>query len=166
VNIRDPLEHIKQIQEGLSVILTDINGVAQSPAKVISVKRAYRYWPDSAHAISAGDTPCFVNVWSLPLLSFYPSMAKGDFIVNMKLLCYDSDSDVAADIASAFIPEIANAFATNLKLGELQRVWVKRLRGGEPTLVSFGEPATGGLSFIGLDLFLDLGIAEAQTMEP
>jgi hypothetical protein len=166
MNIRDALERIKGIQEGLSVTLTDLNGVAKSPPLTIAVKRAYRFWPDSAVAIDPKDTPCWINNWNAPDTNFLSVMNKGTFTIQMGLLCYDEDSDSAADIASAFYPAVVQAFSENIKLGGAEGISVLKLRGAEPTLADFGQPSTGGANFIGLHLFLDIQMHKSQAMSP
>lgn len=166
MNIRDALNRIVGIQEGLSVTLTDLNGVMKDPPLVVAVKRAYRYWPDSAHAIDPKDTPCWINNWDAPETLFGSVMNRGVFTVQMGLLCYDEDGDSAADLASAFYPEVVQAFSENIKLGGAEGISVLRLRGASPTLADFGQPATGGNSFIGLHLFLDLQMHKSQAMSP
>lgn len=164
MNIRDALERIRGIQAAMSVTLTDLNGVTLNPPKVIAVKRAYRYWPDAAKAIDPKDTPCWINNWDAPETNFLSVMNKGTFTVQMGLLCYDEDSDSAADIASAFYPAVVQAFSENIKLGDAVGISVLKLRGANPTLADFGQPSTGGGSFIGLHLFLDIQMHKAQAM--
>jgi hypothetical protein len=151
VNILDVLERVRTIQAGLEIT---------SPIAT-KIKRAYLTSPPSSKLV--GDTPCFVNEWTMREVSFKSGLVLGDLEVHMQLLVYDADTDRAAAIATAFYPQIVTAFATNMKLGEGVPYWVKRLRSEDRTLSAM---EIGSKGFVGLDLFLDVGISRGQVMEP
>lgn len=153
MNIRDAMTRINEIQAGLSIT---------SPRTVL-VKRVFPYFPDANKQISDSDCPCFINQWTAPQILFNSNLLRGDFTIHMQLLAKGSMPSLsdAADIATAFYPEIVTAFATNLKLGGMTSATVVGLRGAEPTLALLQY---GRQPFVGLDLFLDLRLSRGQAM--
>lgn len=153
VNLADVASRINSIQVDLAI----------SSPETVTIKRVYPYFPKSSEAIPTADTPCFINTWTMPGVNFGPALQLGSFTWHMNLLIDHPDTNRAAAIATAFLPQIVTAFGANLKLGGSGPVWVKTLRGADPTLARL---EFGGKPYIGLDLYLDLGISSAQVLEP
>lgn len=162
--IDEAMIRIRGIQKGLSIThiveFDDEDAPVQKPF-VASIKRAYPYFPSSSRTIS--DTPCFINQWTAPLVSYRSAVAIGDFTAHMQLLVKDADTDRAALIASAFYPKLVDGFAAAVKLGAWGPATVLSLRGADPTLTLLEFAGEG---FVGLDLFLDIHLNTAMTMEP
>lgn len=156
MDIREALSQIYAIQAGLAIT----EPVARS------VEKVWHYRPPGRAVIT--DTPCFLNVWSAPEVEFRSSLMMASFEVNMQLVVYDADTDQAADIASAFYPEIVDAFSENVKLG-LSGWLVRRLRGdgargSGSTLTVFEEYSeSGGKTYVGLDLTLEVVKVKGAT---
>jgi hypothetical protein len=156
-DMRSVMRDINTIQLGLT-----ITPLTEAP-DVSGVNRVYKYWPSSAHSISAADTPCFINEWTTPRISFLPSMMRTEAIVHMQLLYFNGDNDVAADVVTAFLPKIAEAFAGNIKLKADVAVNIGALRGRNPTLALL---SFAGMDFVGLDFDLDLHFTDEQVNSP
>ncbi len=146
MNIRAALDRLVVIQAGLSI--TD-------PTEV-SIGTAYKYVPRQDTTLP--DTPSWMNDWTLIREERHIDMRIQFYTVHMQLFVRDADQDQAADIASAFMEKAVEALDADVTLaGAVTR---QSLRGGEPTLVSLER---AGLSYIGLDLFLDLEMKEAKS---
>ena len=146
MNIRAALDRLVVIQAGLSI--TD-------PTEV-SIGTAYKYVPRQDTTLP--DTPSWMNDWTLIREERHIDMRIQFYTVHMQLFVRDADQDQAADIASAFMEKTVEALDADVTLaGAVTR---QSLRGGEPTLVSLER---AGLSYIGLDLFLDLEMKEAKS---
>ena len=146
MNIRTALDRLVVIQAGLSI--TD-------PIEA-SVGAAYKYVPRQDTTLPA--TPSWMNDWTLIREERHIDMRIQFYTVHMQLFVRDADQDQAADIASAFMEKAVEALDADVTLaGAVTR---QSLRGGEPTLVSLER---AGLSYIGLDLFLDLEMKEAKS---
>lgn len=155
---------IRGIQKGLAIthiVEFDDEDAPVQKAFPLSIKRAYPYFPKSSMTIT--DTPCFINQWVAPEVSYRSGVVIGNFSMHMRLLVKDADTDRAATIASAFYTKIVEAFGANVKLGAWGPATVLALRGLDPTLTPF---EFAGEIFIGLDLLLDLHLNTAMTMEP
>ena len=146
MNIRAALGRLVAIQGGLSI--TD--------PIAVSVGTAYKYVPRQSTTLPA--TPSWMNDWTLIREERHIDMRIQFYTVHMQLFVRDADQDQAADVASAFMEKTVEALDADVTLnGTVTR---QSLRGGEPTLVSLER---GGLSYIGLDLFLDLEMKEAKS---
>ncbi|MCY4107885.1 MAG: hypothetical protein OXG11_02535 [Chloroflexi bacterium] len=146
MNIRAALGRLVAIQGGLSI--TD--------PIAVSVGAAYKYVPRQSTTLPA--TPSWMNDWTLIREERHIDMRIQFYTVHMQLFVRDADQDQAADVASAFMEKTVEALDADVTLnGTVTR---QSLRGGEPTLVSLER---GGLSYIGLDLFLDLEMKEAKS---
>ena len=146
MNIRAALDRLVAIQGGLSI--TDPTAT--------SISTAYKYVPRQDTTLPG--TPCWMNDWTLIREERHIDMRIQFYTVHMQLFVRDADQDQAADIASAFMEKTVEALDADVTLaGAVTR---QSLRGGEPTLVSLER---GGLSYIGLDLFLDLEMKEAKA---
>ena len=143
MNIRSAITRLRAIQVGLSI--TD-------PSEA-SVLRAYPYYPSRDSALP--DCPCWINTWTLTREDRAISLREQFYTIHMQLFVDDADLDVSADLASAFMAEIVDALDADVTLNET--VTDSALRGGDPTLALF---EWGALSYIGLDLFLDLKMSE------
>ena len=153
MNIRAALDRLVVIQAGLSI--TD-------PTEV-SIGTAYKYVPRQDTTLP--DTPSWMNDWTLIREERHIDMRIQFYTVHMQLFVRDADQDQAADIASAFMEKAVEALDADVTLaGAVTR---QSLRGGEPTLVSLklssGPANAAFLSYIGLDLFLDLEMKEAKS---
>jgi hypothetical protein len=79
-------------------------------------------------------------------------------------LVYDADSDRAADIASAFMEKIVDAFDAHERLGGNTVAFRTKLRGsGGGTRPTLFTVTWAGNTFVGLDLFLDVELTEGKT---
>ena len=146
MNIRAALDRLVAIQGGLSI--TDPTAT--------SISTAYKYVPRQDTTLPG--TPCWMNDWTLIREERHIDMRIQFYTVHMQLFVRDADQDQAADIASAFMEKTVEALDADVTLaGAVTR---QSLRGGEPTLVSLER---AGLSYIGLDLFLDLEMKEAKS---
>jgi hypothetical protein len=79
-------------------------------------------------------------------------------MVEMQFFARQIDLPNAAEVATAFMPKIMDAFDADVTLGGT--VTDSALRGGTPTLARLER---GDLFYLGLDLFLDLTMKEAKV---
>lgn len=120
----------------------------------VGVKKVWPYVPPMSQIIT--DTPCVVHSWTLPQLQIGSAIMRETFEVNVRLLVHDADAPRAAEIATAFWPQIRTMLSHNVKLG-LTGWSLGPVTGGSPTLTTFSEnPEGGGRTLIGLDLTLTL----------
>lgn len=161
--IDEAVARIAEIQKSLSIstIYEVKNDVRVATPFAKSIKRAFPYFPKSSIAVT--DTPCFMNQWTAPQMTFGSAIMLGEFSVHMLLFCHDADTDRAAAIASAFYPKILQAFSTDIKLGGWSPATVRSIRGADPTLATNDF---AGQSFVGLDLYLDLYLNKSALNEP
>jgi hypothetical protein len=147
------MQAIVAIQESLSI--TD-------PVKA-QIKRAYPYVPD--FGVGAPATPMMMNEWSFDREDrTNQGLRQQYYTVHMQLLVYDAKTDRAADIATAFMEPIVDAFdAADVLHGAA--FWTKlRGRAGAGGSVPTLFPVTwAGKKHMGLDLFLDLTLTEGKT---
>lgn len=158
MDIREALTKLYAVEQGLSI--SDPVGK--------TIQKVWPYRPTNLTTIV--ETPCFTNMWSAPSLEFKSALLTGEFTVNAHLLVYEAHPSDAADIASAFWVKCVEALAANVKLG-LSGWTVRRLRGGNPTLRTFGgesdvEGGPPGKVFVGLDLFIDLFATKSANLAP
>ena len=146
-DIRTVMTNLVSLQEGLSITAP----VSQS------IKRAYKYMPPMSSALP--DTPCFMNSWTLMEQELDVSLRILTYSVHMQLAVEDSDQDQAADIASSFMNSLITAHNADVTLdGSCTQTF---LRGGDPTLAVL---QWAGVSYIGLDLLLDVEIKDGVTI--
>lgn len=130
-----------------------------SPA-VVPVRKVWTWPPPMSRSIPGHDTPCFLNEWTLDREDRTTNgLRQQYYTVHMQLLVDgESDFDSAAEVASAFMAAIVDAFdATETINGSA--FWSK-LRGGNPTLAPMQR---NGLMYAGLDLYLDVTLTEGKT---
>lgn len=150
MNIRDALVRVAAIQAGLSI--TD----PVTDPTPYEIKRAYTTFPDRDSALP--DCPCWINSWTLVREDRNPGMREAFYQIRMQLFIDDTDLDVGADIATAFMEKIMDALDADTSLGGTSTGTT--LRGGDPTL---GLLEWAGQGYPGLDLFLDLKMTESKS---
>jgi hypothetical protein len=146
-DIRTVMTNVVSLQEGLSIT---------SPVSA-SIKRAYKYMPPMSSALP--DCPCFINSWTLAEQELDLGLRILFYTINMQLAVDDSDQDQAADIASSFMNAFITAHNADVQLGGSCNITT--LRGSDPTLAVL---QWAGVSYIGLDLLLDVEIKDAVTI--
>lgn len=121
-----------------------------------SIKRVHTLPPNRGQALA--DTPCWINSWQLSRIESGLGGAAGPrheyYAVHAQLFVSDADINRAASIATAFLPKFIEALNADYTLGDA--VLTAELRGGDPTLALL---EWGGQSYAGLDLFVDLDLA-------
>ena len=151
MDIRSALDAIVYLQGQLRITDPD----------AIDIVRVFKYFPDQ-NTVLKGQTPAWMNEWTLVSEERHSSMRIQSYQVHMQFLGYDAQSSVAADIATAFMAELVDALDADVALkgeGTAPTVTQSSLRGGQPTLALLNR---GRLSYIGLDLFLDLEMKEGK----
>lgn len=146
MDIRAALTNLVALQAGLAI--TD--------PVAASIKKAWNYMIPQGGI--APDTPCWMNTWRMERMERGSAVRRQFYTINMQLLVRDADQERAADIATAFHVALVTALDGNLTLGGT--VKVHTLRGGDPTLFTMDR---AGLSFIGLDEYLDVELWDAAT---
>lgn len=148
MGIRSALDAIVVIQGNLSI---------SSPLSRV-IKKAWKLGPPAS--VKLPDWPAFVNSWTL--LAQEPNFQSRflRYRINMQLLVapITVDSDLHADIATAFWEQMLTDFGQDVELGGA--VTLSNLRGGEPTLAQLDRPAAGE-SFVGINAILDIEVLEA-----
>ena len=144
MDIRSAMDRIVTLQGGL-VITVPGEGI-----DTLAVAQAHKYFPDRAEVI---ESPGWINEWSLVEEERGASgTRRHTYIVHSQLFVQDADLDQAADIASEFFDQYMTALDADVTLNGACTIQV--LRGGQPTLVTLQW--AGDLTYIGLDLFLDV----------
>ena len=117
------------------------------------IKRVYKYVPSLSRAI--GDYPCFFLTYELTQVKFLSAFLEQDYTIHLQLFVgkVEPEQDVAADVASAFLDALITKLSQSQRLGNTVSV-IRGLRGAAPdTLTGL---TWAGVSFVGLDLFLDV----------
>ena len=122
----------------------------------MDLEAAYKYVPPAKVQIPAN--PFFQNSWTLVSEDRNVSQRVQQYMVQMQLLVKDADMDRAADIATAFHVQAVDKFDAKVDLNGTCSS--QTLRGGNPTLVVITR---SNLSYVGLDLFLDVRMVEGKT---
>jgi len=144
--ISDAMEQIYRIEAAL---------VSSAPYSA-AVKRVYPFFPSQTQVIKAVDCPCFLNTYSPTNVDFRSSLLMTGYTIHPRLFVYDGNRDKAAAIAASFVEPIIDSFAANIKFG-LQRWTLLGLRFNEEQPREWAsESEAAGLTFIGLDFFLDV----------
>lgn len=146
MDIRNALDRVIAVQGAMSI---------SSPASIAAL-RAYKYVPARDSALP--DTPCWFNSWSFVREERLIQLRRSFYSVRMQLAVHDADLDRAADIATAFHVAAVADFSADVTLNG--QVTNTEFRGGSPTLVRLDW---AGMTYVGLDLFLDLVMEEAVT---
>jgi len=146
-DIRTAMTNLVTLQESLSIT---------APISS-SVLRAYKFMPPMASALP--DCPCWINAFSLTTQELDIGLRILFYTIRMQLAIDDSDQDRAADIAASYLNAFITAQNADIQLGGA--VTQSTLRGGDPTLAVL---TWAGVSYIGLDLLLDVEIKDAVTI--
>lgn len=122
-----------------------------------------KVWPDyPPQSVSVSDSPTVMNEWIFDREDRTTNGLREQYYTDhMQLFVYNSDSDVAAAMARAFMAALVDKFDTSETL-EGTCSWTKlRGKGGNSPLIF---PVTwAGFTFVGLDLFLDIRLTEAKS---
>lgn len=146
MDILSAMLKVRSIQESITVANPSQSG------NDIKVLKAWLTRPPQKVVLT--DFPCFINSWTFNGETRQSILREQSYSVHMQLLINDADWDRAALIATAFMPAIVKAFDTNVTLDTT--VVRTTLRGGNPTLGA----VTLDKTYIGLDLYLDLSMAD------
>lgn len=142
--IRDAMDSIYHLEGTLAVT---------SP-RAARVQKVWSYSPPADKVVTS--TPCITNAHSPQAVSYLSVLSRVTYTVNINLLVKDTDSDRAADLASAFIQPVIDTFGANIKLGISEwTVLGLRFNGFQP-LYFADYSAAAGVAVLGLDFFLDL----------
>lgn len=149
MNIRSVLDRIKTVEEGLSI--TD--------PETLAIARVYKYFP---HQDAELEGPCFMHSFTLVTERRFNQQREQLYVVRSQFWSGNADKDRAADVAAAFLGKWIDAFDNDVRLDGACSS--QTVRGGDPTLAHLEY---GGLSSIGLDLFMDVVLGpEAATLGP
>lgn len=151
MDILTALLRIRQIQESISVADPTQQG------ETLKIVKAWLTRPPANVVLT--EFPCFINTWNLGSETRRSGLRQQEYTVNMQLVIKNSDWDVSALMATAFMPAIVDAFDANVTLGA--RVVRTALRGGRPTLAKIVLDQV----YVGLDLYLDLYMGEGHEFE-
>ena len=125
---------------------------------VKSVVDAYKYVPPQTHNLV--EVPVWMNSWQINDVSWMPGNQRmTSYSVNMKLAAGSAtvEQDRAADIATAFWEALLKALRDDVNLGGT--IDQHKIRSQGPTLAIL---EFGGRAYIGLDVWLDLEVIEAN----
>lgn len=147
MDIRTALASLVAIQESLHI---------DDPAPGFDIVKAWRYVPPQNAAL---ETPCWLNRWEMIDIQRVSSMRIQRYTIEMQLFVDDADQDVAADAATAFHGALIDALDGSIMFGGAIKL-LGSMRGGIVLL------ERGGLSHIGLDLFLDIMFEEGRIFAP
>lgn len=148
MDIRTAMNALQSIQLGLAI----------TEPFPLAVKEAYKFVPKANQVISP---PAWVNNWTLNRVDGPGGQYRKQYYtvaMNLYAMPAAPDADIATDVASAFHAAFVDAL--DLKVNLSGTVSVATLRGADPTL---GILERGGVSYIGLSLFLDLLMGEPRT---
>ena len=145
MDIRTALTNLIAIQAAVTITVPGAHTVAV----------AYKYFPPQDVAVAE---IFFQNDWALVTEERLNGMHRQHYIVHSQLFVTESDMDQAADIATAMMADYVDRLDADITLGGA--VTNSELRGGSPTM---GTLRRGSLEYMGLDLFLDLILAEGKT---
>lgn len=151
MDIRSVITAVAALQAAISI---------SSPA-ALTVAKVWPYFPPQSIAIA--DSPVFLNEWVFNREDRTTNGLRQQYYTNhMQLFVYDADSDSAADIATAFMDAIVTAFDAHETLsGTAFRSKLRGSGGGNRPAIF---PAIwDGVTFIGLDLYLDIELTEGKT---
>jgi hypothetical protein len=150
MNIRATCAYLATLLEGLEI--TD-----PMPARI---KRCWRFIPPARMAIA--DFPCAMLGYELQAVHFGSAIRQKNYSIHIQLLAgrAEVEADIAADIASAFLEALHDALSSHQRLGGTASV-IRELRGASPETLTVLEWA--GVAFVGLDLFLEVTLAEARV---
>jgi hypothetical protein len=150
MDIRSALARIRTVEEGLSITV---------PVP-LAVKRVYTFFPPNN---ALPEAPCFMHDFTLVSVDHYPGgLRKRRYLVRCVFWCGESDKATASDISAAMEQQWVDAFSNDLTLNGACTGPIV-FRGASPTLASL---EFGGLQSIGLDLAMEVPIAEAATVGP
>lgn len=153
MNIRDVITAVAGYQSAIAIT---------SPL-ALTVAKVWPYFPPQSVAIA--DSPAFINEWIFDHEDRITNGVRSQYYTDhMQLLVYDADSNVAADIATAFMEKIVDAFDAHERLGGNTVAFRTKLRGsGGGTRPTLFTVTWAGFTFVGLDLFLDVELTEGKT---
>ena len=164
MNIRDAIRAIVATQAAMEI----------TAPKQVKVAKAWNYQPPQMETLVAA-LPAWTNSWDLVREEGSNAATRRRYYtVHMQLhvaQATNGDDSLAADIATAFMEVVHTAFGSRNAAGEggvtlygdvagVQQPTVSLHgfpRGGSPTLALLGD---GPVRTIGLDLFLDISIAD------
>jgi hypothetical protein len=142
--ILDALKALIEIQRGLVIV---------SPVP-LGVTNVFYLPPDRNTPL---EYPCWFNTWTFTApnrkANFY---LQENYTIHCEFWHYDPDTQLAAEVATAFHSAYVVALNENITLSAT--VDTSELRGADPTLV----PAEwNGVPYAGLDLYLDVTISQS-----
>lgn len=155
------------IRSAMTAITTTQGALSISSPESVSVVKAWPYFPPQTRT-NRLQTPLWRNEWTLVREERHIGLRVQFYVVHMQLLVDRPNLDDAADIATAFMPKVVDAFDAQdgssnggvaLSLAGVPSVTNTALRGGNPTLSRFDESEA---TYIGLDLFLDVEMKESK----
>lgn len=151
MNIRDVIAAVNVIQAAITI---------SSPSS-IAVAKVWPYFPPQSVAVS--ESPAFFNEWIFVREDRTTNgMRQQYYTDHMQLFVYDADSDRAADIATAFMAAIVDAFDAEETLnGTAFRTKLRGSGGGNRPAIF--PVKWDNFTFIGLDLYLDIELTEGKT---
>jgi hypothetical protein len=142
--------NIRSVHADLVTRLATLEITAPVPA---TIKKVFKYVPALSKSIT--DYPCIFLTYELTQVWFRPSFLEQEYTVHIQLFAgrIETEQDVAADIASAFLDALVTKLSTSQRLGNTVSV-IRGLRGAAPDTLTGLQWA--GVGFVGLDLFLDV----------
>jgi hypothetical protein len=136
-----------------SLIVVQRELVIEAPVP-LGVTSAFYLPPDRNTPL---EYPCWFNTWTFTgqnrKSNYY---LQQTYAVHCEFWHYDPDTDLAAEVATAFHSAYVVALNKNITLSGT--VDTSELRGADPTLVL---AEWNGVPYAGLDLFLDVTISQS-----
>jgi hypothetical protein len=126
----------------------------------LKIEKVWLWYPSGRTEIT--DTPCFLNEWVAGPVAFGSALTRRSYTFRTRLLIYDADLDVAAEMASAFETPMLEMLARNVTL-EQTVTNISEWRGADPTI---GPVEYGAKRYIGCDHELDVELVDAIEIGP
>lgn len=143
------------ISSAIARIVEILEDVGISDPVSLQMKRVYDFPPSRANNLTS--TPCAMIEWSLQNEDRLVDFRRQFYNVHIQVFVNEASNNRAAQIASAFMPAIVDAFDADITLDG--NVTETTLTGNTPTLASL---EWNSRTYVGLDFNLTLLMAEAK----
>ena len=139
-------------------------GIEITEPETKRISKAYKFVPPQSEGMP--NIPAWTNSFALTQYDINVSGQRVQtYTVQSQLFVAVGVDDVQADIAASFLAAFLTAMQLNSTLNDADgqpTITDHTIIGGNPTLASLGPLA--GLSYIGLNLFIDLRMTDAVTI--
>lgn len=144
---------------------TVLASLAITAPYALTVQKAWKFIPPANQGLAA--LPVTISTYQLEQVYFKPAFLEQQYAIRIQLFAAPAamQTDEGADIASAFLDALVTALSAHQSLGTNVSV-IRGLRGGPG---GAGGPETltvlswAGVSYVGLDLYLDVTLKTAAV---